>query len=203
MKMLVQFLMLVAVQGLLGQELSFSPDMVFGHRSVTYKHTIGYAFSPKVSINNLTLYDTEYNSDINNIYFIRSGIGLSFGKLMTNLAIGVKNPGAFATFSLGINNSGSRFSYNYSMGTTYQDGFSLEQTLILDYQPRLNDSYLGYVNLLAVGNLNGDGYIRGLQQLKLGIKKQEWIMGLAINLDQFDNSKKRLKNLGFFLKHNF
>jgi hypothetical protein len=187
-----------------GQELNFSPDLVFGNRSVTYKHLVKYYISPKLSVDNLTLFDTEYEEDTNNIYFVRNNFSYQFNpKINLNTAIGVKSPGAFCTVSLGFSSKTTNFSFAYTAGSTYQKGFSLEQSLVLSYFPDLGHNHKGYINLLATANINANGYIRGLQQFKIGLRKKQLITGLALNLDQFNNARKKLQNMGVFLKYNF
>ncbi|MEQ5791578.1 hypothetical protein J4E06_10985 [Muricauda sp. NFXS6] len=188
----------------IGQELSFAPDVVFGNRSLTYKHLIKYSINPKLSVDNLTLFDTEYGNDLNNLYFIRNTISYALTKnIRANTAIGIKNPGAFGTMSLSFTTQSHQFSFTYSAGSTYQDGFSFEQSIVASYLPSFGNNNQGYINLLATGTINASGYARGLQQLKIGIRKKQFTTGLAINLDQFNNARKTLTNTGVFLKYNF
>ena len=197
-------LIYLTVLSVAGQELNFSPDLVFGNRSVTYKHLIKYSINPRLSIDNLTLFDTEYKEDANNIYFVRNNLSYHFNeKIKLNTAIGIKNPGAFCTVSLGFSSRITNFSFAYTAGSTYQKGFSFEQSVVLSYTPDIGQNYKGYMNLLAIANINANGYIRGLQQFKIGIRKKQLITGLALNLDQFNNSRKKLQNMGVFIKYNF
>jgi len=188
----------------IGQELSFAPDVVFGNRSLTYKHLIKYSINPKLSVDNLTLFDAEYGNDLNNLYFIRNTISYALTKnIRANTAIGIKNPGAFGTMSLSFTTQSHQFSFTYSAGSTYQDGFSFEQSIVANYLPSFGNDHQGYIDLLATGTINASGYARGLQQLKIGIRKKQFTTGLAINLDQFNNARKTLTNTGIFLKYNF
>jgi hypothetical protein len=197
-------LLCLTILSVKGQELKFSPDLVVGNRSLTYKHLIKYSISPRLSVDNLTLFDTEYEEDTNNIYFVRNNFSYQFNpKIILNTAIGVKNPGAFCTLSLGVSSKTNSISFAYTAGSTYQKGFSFEQSLVLSYSPDLGHNHKGYIDLLATANINEDGYIRGLQQLKIGIRKEKLITGLAANLDQFNNARKKLKNIGVFIKYNF
>lgn len=128
-----------------GQELSFSPDLVLGNRSFTYKHLTKYSINSKLSVDNITLFDTEYEEDFNNLYFIRNNFSYHFNeKLNLNTAIGIKNPGAFYTISLGFSSKATNFSFAYMAGSTYQKGFSFEQSLNLSYTPELNSYHKGY-----------------------------------------------------------
>ena len=197
-------LLLVFGNGVHSQELSFTPDVVFGNRSMTYKHLLIYHLDSKLSLDNLTLFDTEYEGDTNTIYFIRNNVSYKLSeKTRVNTSVGIKNPGAFGSLSLSFFSRTPHFSANYTAGGTYQDGVSFEQSLVISYYPNLGRNHQAYINILATGNLSSKGYIRGLQQFKLGIRKEKLITGLALNLDQFNNSRKKLKNTGIFFKYNF
>jgi len=195
-------LFLIATQ-IGAQELHLNPDIVLGNRSVTYKHFAKFSIDGKFSVDNLILFDTEYESDSNNIYFIRNNLSYQlFEKWNLNLGVGIKNPGSFYTFSVGFRTQKPSFKLGYNIGSTYQNGFSLEQTLSVTFEPILNTKLKGFLNLLAVGNLSSVGYTRGLQQFKVGVQKTKLVTGLALNLDQFNNSRKKLENMGFFLMYN-
>ena len=78
------------------QQLAYTPDIVLGHRSYTYLHNVSYQFKDKLKINNLTLFDTEYTKDKENIFFIRNTISYSLtNKISFHAGFGMKNPGAF------------------------------------------------------------------------------------------------------------
>ena len=187
-----------------GQELRFDPDVVLGNRSITYKHLVKYTLNQKLTVYNLTLFDTEYNTDENNLFFIRNTASYSmFKNVSANAAIGIKNPGAFSTLSMSYTYRSPNFIGIYTVGGTYQKGVSLEQSLVMSYMPVLGKGNRGYLNLLATANLNSNGYTRGLQQVKVGIQKKLLTTGIAANLDQFNNTKRTLTNFGIFFKYNF
>lgn len=187
-----------------GQELFFEPEMLAGHRSLTHLHLVKYNFNNRVSVNNLTLFDTEYSTNSNNIFFIRNTISYNLRNgIIANTAIGVKNPGHFATVSLQYKYSIEQLSVSYSVGTTYQKGFTLEQSLITSYTPKISKNLKAYFNLLAIANINTKEYQRGLQQLRIGLINKSTKYGLGVNLDQFNNATKTLFNIGLFIKHNF
>lgn len=186
------------------QSVSFSPEIVIGNRSVGYQHFAGYKFNNSWSINNVSLFDTEYTNDKNNIFFIRNMLSYNLNKhFKANAAIGIKNPGVFATLTSQYQYISSSFKLNYAIGSTYQDGFTLEQTLILNYTPMLSKTIEGYINLFAVVNTNLKVLDRGIQQLRIGIKKEKLTTGIAANLDQFNKAEKTLENFGVFIKYNF
>mgnify|MGYP006909077471 CR=1 FL=1 len=187
------------------QQVIFTPDLVLGHRSVMYKHIIsGQTKNKKYAFNNLSLFDTEYNDDSKNIFFIRNTVSVKLNNTLSfNSSIGIKNPGAFLTLAFKYTHAKKHLSYSYSVGTTYQSKFSLEQSLYINYEPPLGSALHWHFNALAVGNLNNDGYIRGLQQIKLGVKKQNTMAGVAGNFDQFKNATSTLLNIGLFIKQNF
>ena len=186
------------------QSVSFSPEMVVGNRSIAYQHLIRYEINDTWSINNVSLFDTADTNANNNIFFIRNMLSYNLNKhYKANVAIGVKNPGKFATLSSQYQYTVPNFKINYVMGSTYQNGFTLEQTLILNYTPSLSTTIQGYLNLFVVFNTNLKVVERGVQQLRLGAKNEWLITGMAINLDQFTKGEKTLENFGLFIKFNF
>lgn len=189
---------------LTAQSISFSPEMMLGNRSTGYQHFIRYQINDKWSFNNVSLFDTEYSNDKNNIFFIRNMLSYNLNKhLKTNVALGIKNPGAFATLTSQYQYASSNFKLSYALGSTYQNGFTLEQTLLMNYTPSLTKSIQAYVNLFVVVNTNLKELDRGIQQVRIGIKKEQLITGIALNLDQFTKAKKTLENFGVFIKYNF
>ena len=91
------------------------------------------------------------------------------------------------------------------MGITYFlfDGFTLEQTLQLKYTPELWSKTKLYLNLFMNINTDLQNFDRGIQQFRFGLKKEQFISGIGINLDQFANAEKKLTNIGIFIKYNF
>ncbi|REC70487.1 hypothetical protein DRF57_21930 [Chryseobacterium rhizosphaerae] len=186
------------------QKLSYTPDLVLGHRSYTYMHNVNYQINERLKLNNLTLFDTEYTKDQDNIFFIRNTLTYSFTKKISlNGAFGVKNPGAFFSLYAQYRMVQPSYSFSYSIGATYQKGFSLEQSVSFEYTPQLRENLKGYFSVLAIGNLDNTGYPRGLQFIRLGVKQDKMMYGIASNFDQFNNSKKTLENIGAFVKYNF
>lgn len=186
------------------QSVGFSPEMVLGHRSLSYQHFVSYSFDEKWSVNNVSFFDTEYNNETNDIFFIRNMLSYNINKhFKANAAIGIKSPGAFATITSQYQYTVSSFKISYAIGSTYQNGFTLEQTLILNYIPTLSKNIKAYLNLFAVVNTDLKILNRGIQQFRVGLKKEKFITGIAVNLDQFTKAEKTLENYGFFIKYNF
>lgn len=186
------------------QNISFFPEVLLGNRSAAYQHYIGYRLNDSWSFNNISLFDSEYTNNQNNIFFIRTMLSYNLNKnFKVNTAIGIKNPGTFATITSQYLYTSQRLKLSYALGSTYQNGFTLEQTLLLNYTPVLRKNIQGYINLFAVLNTNFKVLDRSIQQLRVGIKKERLITGLAVNLDQFTRAKKTLENFGIFIKYNF
>jgi hypothetical protein len=186
------------------QSVSFSPEMVLGHRSLSYQHFVSYSFDEKWSVNNVSSFDTEYNNETNNIFFIRNTLSYSFNKrFKINAAIGIKNPGAFASIASEYNYMVPNFKVSYAIGSIYQNGFTLAQTLILNYAPTLSKSIQGYLNIFLSASTDLKILSRGIQQFRIGIKKGKLMTGIAVNLDQFAKAETTLMNNGFFIKYNF
>lgn len=185
------------------QSVSISPEMVLGNRSTGYQHFIGYKINDMWSFNNISLFDTEYSNDKNNIFFIRNMLTYNINKhFKANVAVGVKNPGAFATLTSEYQYVSSNFKISYAIGSTYQNGFTLEQTLSMNYAPSLTKKIQAYVNLFVVVSTNLKALDRGIQQLRIGVKNKQLTTGVAINLDQFTKVEKTLENFGLFIKFN-
>jgi len=186
------------------QSASFSPEILLGNRSASYQHFIEYNFNDTWSINNVSLFDTEYTNDKNNIFFIRNMLSFKLNKhIKANVALGVKNPGAFISISTQYNYATTNFRLSYAVGGTYQNEVTLEQNLILNYTPTICTNLQGYINLFVVINTNLKVLDRGIQQWRIGIKKERCVTGIAINLDQFTKAEKTLENFGAFIKYNF
>lgn len=186
------------------QELSYSPEFVIGNRSVSFQHFVNVSFSENWSINNLVLIDSEYENDENNIFFIRNSLGYKLSDLIQlNGGVGLKNPGAFMTGNVQFSLKNNSLNINYSVGSTYQEGFTLEQNLFLKYTPIISGSFRPFLKLFIVMNTNFKSIDRSLQQFRLGIEKDLASFGFATNLDQFNNGSKTLENFGVFVKYNF
>ncbi|GGK34251.1 hypothetical protein GCM10007962_30870 [Yeosuana aromativorans] len=186
------------------QSVNFYPEMVLGNRSTSYQHVIGFKINDTWSLNNVSLFDTEYTNDRNNIFFIRNTLSYKLNNhFKANAAFGVKNPGAFATLTSQYQYTVPEFKLSYAIGSTYQNGFTLEQTLSMNYTPSLTKNIQAYVNLFVVVNTNLKVLDRGIQQLRIGVKKKQLITGIALNLDQFIKAEKTLENFGLFIKYNF
>lgn len=184
------------------QKLSFIPDYLIGHRSLTYLHIINYHVNPRWKLNNLTLFDSEYNDNRNNIYFIRNSVSYHFSnKIAANVGIGIKNPGSFITLSGQYKYSKPEFILFYSIGVTYQNGFTLEQSLSAEFNLFQSESFQLYISALAIANLSIKEYQRGVQMIRLGLRRKSFSYGLALNMDQFNN-RKALENAGIFIKYN-
>lgn len=186
------------------QQLHYFPEIFAGHRSVNYMQTVNVKLNKTFSVNNLMLFDTEYTSNSNNIFFIRNTMVYHLtSKLKLNVLMGVKNPGSFAGGALQYGLLQSNYSFAYSIGATYQRGFTLEQMLRVEYTPHIASHTQIFTMLLAMANVNIHEYQRGLLYTRLGLKHGKVVYGAAFNVDQFNNNSKSLKNIGSFIKYNF
>jgi hypothetical protein len=62
--------------------------------------------------------------------------------------------------------------------------------------PHLKENLQGYFSVLAIGNLDGSGYPRGLQFIRLGIKQDKMMYGIASNLTNSTTEKRPWKTSG-------
>ncbi|MCC9072177.1 hypothetical protein LNQ49_11355 [Flavobacterium sp. F-65] len=185
------------------QKIAYQPEFITGDRSVNYTHNASYSFNDYFKLSNLTLFDTDYNNDKDNIFFIRNTLSYKLSDyIVFNAAMGVKNPGKFTHASAQFQLIRTDFSLIYLLGTTYQAGYTVEQSLNIQYTPQLTDKIQLYIKAVAVANINKHEYQRGFQWFRFGMSQQKMTYGLALNLDQFHNSTKTLKNAGLFIKFN-
>lgn len=186
------------------QKTTYTPELVAGYRSLFYQHGINHFFSKKLRFNNLVVYDTEYRSDKNNIFFIRNTLSVTLNQpLSLQTAIGIKNPGSFATIALQYQYQNGPLRFLYAAGATYQTGLTLEQSLILEYNPLLQPGTSAYFRLQAIANTDFTQYQRGIQQFRAGIQQATTQYGVAVNLDQFNNGSRQLENAGIFIRYLF
>lgn len=184
------------------QTTHFSPQLLIGNRSTAYLQVVKHKVNSRLSFNNLTYVDAEHNSDKSTIYFVRNTGSLFLtNRLYFNLAIGVKNPGKFATGSFQYRYNHKNFFASYSVGTTLQETFTLEQSLSVRYSHFIKNQLKAYYSLLIISNTTYTDFTRGIQQLRLGIAKKHTAMGFGANYDQFNNATKTLLNLGVFISH--
>lgn len=156
-----------------GQSTTYTPDMMLGHRAYGYTHVISHKLSDKLTLQNLVLFDAEYEEDTHNIFFIRNTLAYQLPKnFVLNAGFGVKKPGKFASVYLQYQLKRKDFIGIYGIGITYQKGFTLEQSLLLEYTPKLMQEWEGLFRLSAVGNVNRHEYTRGFQHLRLGVKRE-------------------------------
>jgi|GEM_PF-438170 len=203
-KILLLFSVLVTQLSVHAQQLLYTPEILLGHRSLSYLHGVQYGIASKWAVSNVTFLDTEYHSDKNNIFFIRNAVSYSTSRALSfHVGLGLKNPGSFASIWGQYKFSTPSIHLQYSVGTTYQHKLTLEQSLQLEYLPRLGTTLKGYFKVQATANLTRDEYQRGFQYIRMGIKSLKSTYGIAANLDQFNNSTKTLENLGLFFKYNF
>lgn len=186
------------------QKTNYTPELVTGYRSLFYQHGVNHFFSKKLRFNNLVVYDTEYRSDKNNIFFIRNTLSVALSKpLSLQTAIGIKNPGSFATIALQYQYQTGPLRFLYAAGATYQSGLTLEQSLILEYNPLLQPGTNAYFRLQAIANTDFIQYQRGIQQFRAGLQHETTQYGVAVNLDQFNNGARQLENAGIFIRYLF
>ncbi|UVD79912.1 hypothetical protein NWE55_01070 [Myroides albus] len=152
------------------------------------------------------MFDTEYTEDTHNILFIRNTVSYKISdRFSLHNGFGVKNPGAFflSYLQYQYKNKQNTLNISYSAGATYQAGFTLEQSFLIEYTPKLTQKLNAFFRLSAVGNTDFNEYTRGFQHIRIGLKDEKLMYGLAFNAEQFNISWDHLENLGVFVKYNF
>jgi hypothetical protein len=186
------------------QKLNYTPDLVAGHRSYTYMHNVNYYFNDRLKLNNLTLFDTEYTRDKENIFFIRNTLAYHLTrKISINAALGMKNPGAFFSVYIQYRIAKPIYTLSYSIGTTYQKDFRLSNPFLLNICHTSKKIFrdISVFSLLAIWM--GAAIPEDCSLFGWGVKQDKMMYGIASNFDQFNNGKKTLENIGAFVKYNF
>ncbi|UII31106.1 hypothetical protein LVD17_22705 [Fulvivirga ulvae] len=185
-------------------QTAFSPETIAGHRSFTYNHNLTLSLTEKIGLTNISWFDADYRNSANHIYFIRSGLSYRLEEAWRfDAGVGMKNPGSFATVSLGYQRFREVFSFSCTAGATYQAGWTMEPVLWAAWTPKLSSAQHLYLSLFVTGNIDKEAVQRGIQQVRLGLTQGQISYGLAANFDQFNDFTNTLYNLGFFLKGTF
>ncbi|TBX69902.1 hypothetical protein EZL74_05660 [Flavobacterium silvisoli] len=187
---------------LAAQPLTVTPEVVLGHRSSFYQHELTFLLTDKLKLRNTSLYDAAYDDPKAVLYFFRNTLAYAASKsIVFSVAHGVKNPGAFGTASVLYHYSSSRIVLMCSGGVTYQREFSFEPFVLLEYNTPVSAGRHLFFRVQGVANISKESYMRGVQQVRVGLKQDKLRYGLAGNFDQFANAAKKLSNLGVFIRY--
>ncbi|MCE4564583.1 hypothetical protein INQ51_09700 [Maribellus sp. CM-23] len=202
---LIIFTILLSICAYAGEEsqLQFSPENLMGNRSNNYQHIIGAMITDKLHFSNFAYLDSDYSTKAN-LYNIRNTISYNLvDNWFSNLAVGLKNPGVYTTFSVQYVKKYNTFSYLLRTGATYQKSWTSESFATMQYVPKISDSINAFLNASLSLNVNTKGITRGIQQFRMGIKNKQLTYGLASNFDQFNYNQRTLTNHGLFLRINY
>lgn len=184
------------------QQPSYQPEMVAGHRSYTYQHNIFLPISKSWTFSNLAYFDTEYLDNDRNIYSIRTMLSYNISKsFQFNTAVGMKNPGTFSTVSLQYNYQNKRLFFLTNLGWYYQNGSAMEHFILAQYTLPLTSKTDLYFRGQSTLDINAEGIFRGVQQLRIGIDKGDFGIGLAGGFDQWNNAGTSVTNFGVYIKY--
>lgn len=183
------------------QQLSYQPEMVLGHRSYTYQHNVFLPISKSWTFSNLVYFDTEHLNNDRNIYSIRNTISYTISKsFQFNTAVGLKNPGTFSTISLQYNYHNKRLFFLTNLGWYYQNGSAVEHFILAQYSIPLTSKTDLYFRGQSTLDINRDGILRGVQQLRIGVDNGDFGVGLAGGFDQWNNAETSITNFGVYIK---
>lgn len=185
------------------QHLAYAPEAMVGQRAFSWQHSIQTPLNSRWQFSNVVLYDHIYTHEPN-IYFIKNSITYQLNNsLRIEAGCGIKNPGAFGSLLLQYHYHQNNISFSYGIGPGIQNGILLEQALRAHFSPPISSTTNAILSFFASINIANNRLDRGLQQLRIGIKKQQISGGLALNIDQFNNHNGSFFNTGIFLKHQF
>ncbi|HCS19094.1 MAG TPA: hypothetical protein DIW47_00775 [Bacteroidetes bacterium] len=184
-----------------GQKLLVSPELLGGHRSLAQQHFASYTFGIWEA-QHFSLIDFEYQSQQNNIFFIRNAVLYRLPKnVYLQAGIGLKNPGSFYSLLAQYRYQAKSTRISVSSGVTWQEGSSWENSLSVEHYSSASRKWRAYMRMLLISNTREKEVLRGIAQFRLGIARQEHHGGLALNIDRFSEGKQ-LYNIGIFYKIN-
>lgn len=187
--------------GLNEKNYSYNFEVLLGNRAVFYQHSANANLLYKLRFNNVTQFENEYGSNRNNIYFIRNAVSYPILKRITlNAAFGIKNPGVFTSLFFNYSLLANNFRLNYSVGITLQEKYAYEQMFVIQKSFKINEKNAINTSFQALTNIAENQYIRGFQQIRVGISSHQYSYGIATNFDQFNNNHKTLSNYGIYFK---
>lgn len=191
--------MLVCSQALGQSFVQFKPENMAGQRSYNYQHIINAEVSERVFLSNFSYLDSDYKG-VENIYNIRNSFSYKFfSNWSGSMALGLKNPGFYATVSIQHGKNYPSLSYIIRTGLTWQKGFNSESFSSVKYTPQITKRLRAFIRGAFSFNFDKKGATRGVQQFRLGFVWKHLSFGLASNFDQFNYNQKTLQNHGTFI----
>src|SRR5690606_14516054 len=103
---------------------------------------------------------------------IRNTISYNISKyFQLNTVLGLKNPGTFSTISLQYNYQRKRLIFSSNLGWYYQNGSAIETFMLTQYTLPLTSNTDLYFRAQSTSDINTEGILRGVQQVRIGIDK--------------------------------
>lgn len=202
MKKKIVLIFMLLSKLMFSQMLNYSPEIVIGHRSYTYQHMINLPLGEKLSLSNLTYFDSEYKNNSNNLYIIRNNLSYDIAKnIKLNAMVGIKNPGTFSVLALQYSVKGKNLTYVTYAGWHYQKGSALEYFTLLQYDTPITQDYILTIKGQNTFDINHQGIFRGVQQLRIGLSKGSIGFGIAGGFDQWKKGDPTLYNLGIYFRY--
>lgn len=181
----------------MGQGVRGSALIMSGHRSAVYQHSATYRIGQQWSLNNFVYFDTQYSDGEYDLYNIRNTVRYSVNKnVHARLAAGLKNPGAYLTFSTLFSHELKHSRVGLSIGGTAINGFEFEHSLLATQY--LTRNHQCFAQFVLVVSHTSNKIIRGIEQFRIGWESSGSTFGLGLNLDQFGGTIKDLKNAGLY-----
>ena len=159
----------------------------------------------KFNLFNYTLFIADYNEKQENFSNIWQVITYNVNKTWGIAAGGAFSNGEFSPqIALSYQVESNDLYVNLFPSVQYLPS---EQTLgyamfgLLFYQPKINDKWSAFSQLLFEPLFSKDGHVSGFRQIRLGLNYQTLFQfGVGINLTQTGNSFSNSTNVGLFLR---
>lgn len=83
----------------------------------------------------------------------------------------------------------------------YQNSSIMEHFILVPYSLALPSKINFYIRGQSTLNINTDGILIEVQQLRIGIQKGDFGIGLAGGLDQWNNAKTSVTRFGVYISY--
>lgn len=190
------------------QQAPIPVEVFFSDSQMYYEIVVSRAFQPgsKFRFFTVTAFTDGYSTDVNPdeivlpvqfSYSLKNGLGLFTGaKLSTELGVSpiIGPQYVYARENLFL--STTPHIDNKNVATYFG---------VYEYKPRLNETLSLYARLqiLYVHHLRDEIHLRSYVYARLGLKVNNLVFGVGMNLDQFDEERRIARNFGPFVAYRF
>lgn len=190
------------------QQTPIPVEVLFSNNQIYYEIVVYRAFQPgsRFRFFTVTAFTDDYSADVNPdeivlpvqfSYSLKNGLGLFTGaKLSTELGVSPIIGPQYVYAKENLFLSTTPHIDNKNVATYFG---------VYEYKPRLNETLSLYARLqiLYVHHLRDETHLRSYVYARLGLKVNNLVFGVGMNLDQFDEERRVARNFGPFVAYRF